>query len=254
MLKLNNCHDHILVTTGLKRCPRVALGRPASPGPRWVSCFIHYAPLGCSSCPPLNEQLREGLASVFPASPSLSLLPEWVNTGETEDHLAWPFFFSGVASPPCLGLLSSSPSPSVHFEAPANGFPPRPPSWDYSFSVKTSPPLALRTPFSLGLLLSWFLPPLSHWLFFLSPCECSPGYHFFFSSFALSLSHLTHAQGQFQPLMFTTCCTGNLSLRPSTQTSRLLDITTWRFHLSKRTYFLFFPQNHSSFIFLHLGE
>jgi len=41
--------------------------------------------------------------------------------------------------------------------------------------------------------------------------------------------------------MFTTYCTGNLSVRPSTQTPHLLDISAWRFHRSQRTCFRFLP-------------
>ena len=49
-------------------------------------------------------------------------------------------------------------SPSVHFEAPATGFPPQ----LLSCTLKMSPPLALAAPSSPGLLLSWFLPPPQH--------------------------------------------------------------------------------------------
>lgn len=52
--------------------------------------------------------------------------------------------------PSCLAFFSPSPSPSVYLEAPATKFPPPLPSWDYSFSLKTSPALALEALFSSG--------------------------------------------------------------------------------------------------------
>ena len=139
---------------------------------------------------------------------------------------------------PRLAFLSSSPSalwgpsPGVSSLAPMLGSL-------LSFSLKMSPSLALGALSSPGLFLSCFLPPLQHYLFFLSPCECSPGYHFFFfpplSPWAISRPWLILA------LMFTTYCTGNLSIRPSTQTPHLLDTSAWRFHWSKRTCFRFLP-------------
>ena len=140
---------------------------------------------------------------------------------------------------PRLAFLSSSPS--VHFEALAPGFPPQLPCWGHS-----SPSLWKR-----HLLWLWGHCPLL-------VCFCLVSYLLSSTSSSFS-AHVSVLQGttsfSFPPLspwaisrpwpilalMFTTCCTGNLSVRPSTQTPHLLDISAWRFHRSQRTCFRFLP-------------
>ena len=138
---------------GLKRCPCEALGRPASPGPMWTSCFIHCAMQGCSSCPSWDEWLWEGLASVSSTSSPFSLLQECVNTKQKFILLgpcsfqAWPvsslgflvFFTFSALWGPCNWV--SSPTPLLLFEnVTSSGFGGTVLSWAASVLVLTSSP------------------------------------------------------------------------------------------------------------------
>lgn len=142
----------------------------------------------------------------------------------------------GLASGPAR--FSSSPSPSV-FSGPCHAMSS---CWDCSSSLKTLPPPALRLR-SPGVASVSVPTP--------SPALLS---HVFISPFTLSLIDPIHVHGHFHSMALTACHTGNLLFILSTQTSRLLVVSTCMFCGSRRTWFLFSPQNHFSSAFLHLGE
>lgn len=171
-----------------------------------------------------------------PAAPSLWLLPECVHTKETEGNLAGPWFFSGVAS-----LLAWLPLfCSFTFKAlsgPCHSVSPPVSMLGLLLLLENLPP-TLEALFSPGSSSVCVLPPsplralLSQpvRVFSRIPLFFFPGFHFLTSPFTLSLINLIHVHGHVCPLTLSPCCTGHLLCRLSTQTSRLLVISTWMLH------------------------